>query len=156
MKSRIKPYVLGAALALIAVLFLSVLLVYQPSSEKYLLGQKKVWVQFGVYSLTLFGWLVTSLRPRHPSLHFWPFFVCVLTAHTVGILAFIQNVRPLGPIHYILFGPLEGLAIVLLWQRVGPVLRKHIRNSGNLGNRKPGDETGGNRGNRGTGDGTFS
>ena len=86
------------------------------------------WVQFGAYSATLLCWLLTSLRPRHPTVGFWIFVAGTLVVHTVDMVAFILYVRRLGPIDYVLFGPLEGLVIALLLRRgrlATRILRKH-------------------------------
>jgi hypothetical protein len=116
MKSRINPYLLGAILASILVAMFFPVSVYFPSTDAFL-ARNKVWVPFAAYTLTLFVWMMISLRPQQASPSFWRFFASVLIVHIAGTVAFILYVGPLGPIHYILYGPVEGLAIAFIWQR---------------------------------------
>src|SRR5262249_15224163 len=102
------PYLVGGFVGLVLVVSLVIMAICVPSSEDFL-SHNKVWIQLGAYTATLVLWLLTSLRPRRVGIVFWTFVVVVLTIHTACFIAFILFVRPIGPIHYIVFGPLEGL-----------------------------------------------
>jgi len=65
----------------------------------------------------VFAILAKNYRPPSPSLRFWTLFGGLLLLHLVCSVWFILDIRPLGAIHYIVFGPFEVLLLALLINR---------------------------------------
>jgi hypothetical protein len=74
----------------------------------------KYWVRLAVHTAVVFTILATNFRPRPSPIRFWTLFAALLLLHLVCCVWFILEIRPLGAIHYIAFGPFEVLLLALL------------------------------------------
>ena len=75
------------------------------------------WLRLAAYTIVVFVILAKNYRPPSPSLRFWTLLAGLLLLHLVCSVWFILNIRPLGVIHYIVYGPFEVLLLALLLNR---------------------------------------
>jgi hypothetical protein len=87
-----------------------------PFVEWLILGNAG-WFRLATYTIVVFAVLAKNYRPPSPSLRFWTLFAALLLLHLVCSVWFILNIRPLGSIHYIVYGPFEVLLLALLMNR---------------------------------------
>ena len=116
MKLKVNGYLLGAAAGAVALLAGLLIVFWIPSGAEQIKAHM-LWIQFAAYTIVIFAWMVQSLRPANAGRRFWGMVSAAMIIHTAALAAFIHYVRPLGPVHYIVFGPIEGFAIALIFER---------------------------------------
>ena len=98
------------------VLLILAMVVDLPLVERLIFGNT-AWLRLAVYTIVVFAILAKNYRPPSPSLRFWTLLAGLLLLHLVCSVWFILNIKPLGAIHYIVYGPFEVLLLALLMNR---------------------------------------
>ena len=84
---------------------------------EWLIVENTGWLRLAAYTIVVFAILAKNYSPSSPSLRFWTLLAGLLLLHLVCSVWFILNFRPLGAIHYMVYGPFEVLLLALLMNR---------------------------------------
>ena len=84
---------------------------------EWLMIRNAGWLRLAVYTFVVFVILAKNYHPRSFSLRFWALLTGLLLLHLVCSVWFILNIRPLGAVHYTVYGPFEFLLLALLFNR---------------------------------------
>ena len=84
---------------------------------KGLMSGNAGWLRLAAYTIVVFAIMAKNYRPASFSLRFWTLLTGLLLVHLVFSVWFILKIRPLGAVHYIVYGPFEVLLLALLLNR---------------------------------------
>ncbi len=111
-KARINPFLLGVLIGIAGCSLLVLTILHDPSLATFWMANV-AWGRFIAYTISVFVLLVMWPRFPRTSLRSWGLILVLLLIHTAFFALFILRVRPLGSLHYILFGPIE--LVLLAW-----------------------------------------
>ena len=91
-----------------------------------LMFKDPAWTRFVVFTATIFSLAIAHFSPRnrHRLGAFWSVLTGVFVVHIIFFVAVIHYVRQLTSLDYILYGPLEALAFVIVMPRAMRVFRR--------------------------------
>ena len=119
------PVLFGSIVGVGILLFLLVPTLLVPGFA-YSFMTRFSWVRFIRYTAVLEIALVKYSPPRPPLIAYWCIFGGLFLLHTAFATWILLKVMPLASIHYVIFGPFEGMALYFLRvQYVAPGNAEH-------------------------------
>jgi len=115
MKYRMDPFWLGFLVALVGFPIIFIVGLHYPSVGD-LFGKNNVWLHFAVQTVIVFGLLIKYFRPSRRSLGFWGLLTGVFVLRMACLVPLILYVGPLNLSQYIVYGLVDLVVLVFLFQ----------------------------------------